>query len=49
LPGAKVWVDGKGPIIANAAAQIQFRATPGRHVLHIEASGTAAIDTEITL
>jgi hypothetical protein len=49
LPGARVWVDGKGPIIANAAAQIHFRATPGRHVLHIEASGKAAIDTEITL
>ena len=49
LPGAKVWIDGKGPQTADAAAQVRFPATPGDHVLHVEADGRTAIDTTITL
>lgn len=49
LLGAQVWMDGKGPVTTDAAAQVRFAATPGRHVLHIEADGQSAIDTEITL
>lgn len=48
LPGARVWIDGKGPITADAAAQVRFRAVPGRHALRIQADG-AEINTEITL
>jgi hypothetical protein len=49
LPGAKVWVDGQGPITADASAKVRFKATPGRHVLRIEADGRSAVNTEITL
>lgn len=49
LPGAKVWIDGKGPITADASAKVRFKATPGRHVLRIEADGRSAVSTEITL
>lgn len=49
LPGAKVWVDGKGPITADAEAKVRFAATAGRHVLRIEADGRAAVITEIEL
>ncbi len=49
LPGAKVWVDGKGPITADASAKIRFAATPGKHVLRIEADGRSATTTEITI
>lgn len=48
LPGSRVWVDGKGPITADAAAQVRFRANPGRHVLRIQADGVE-INTEISL
>lgn len=47
LPGAQVWIDGKGPVTADAAAQIRFPYTPGTHVLRIEADGRTAITTEI--
>ncbi len=49
LPGAKVWIDGKGPITADAEAKVRFQATPGRHVLRIEADGRTAVTTEIEL
>ncbi|MCB1767820.1 MAG: hypothetical protein KDJ22_17490, partial [Candidatus Competibacteraceae bacterium] len=49
LPGAQVWVDGKGPITADAEAKVRFQATPGTHVLRIEADGRTAVTTEITL
>lgn len=49
LPGAKVWIDGKGPQTADGEAKIRFTARPGRHVLRIEADGRSAIATEITL
>lgn len=49
LPGAQVWVDGKGPITADAEAKVRFAATPGTHVLRIEADGHTAITTEIEL
>ena len=49
LPGAKVWIDGQGPQTADAAARIRFRATPGDHVLHVEADGRTAVDTTLTL
>lgn len=49
LPGAKVWVDGKGPITADAAAKVRFKATPGKHVLRIEADGRSAVTTEVAL
>lgn len=49
LPGSKVWIDGKGPITADAAAKVRFQAKPGRHVLRIEADGRRAIATEIDL
>lgn len=49
LPGAQVWVDGKGSITADAEAKVRFQATPGRHVLRIEADGRTAITTEISL
>lgn len=49
LPGAKIWIDGRGPIVADAAATVRFAATPGRHVVRIEADGRAAVTTEITL
>lgn len=49
LPGARVWVDGNGPIIADAAAAVRFTARPGRHVLRVEADGRAAVTTEIRL
>ena len=49
LPGAKVWIDDKGPITADAEAKVRFQATPGRHVLRIEADGRAAVITEIEL
>lgn len=49
LPGAQVWVDGKGPITADAEAKIRFPYTPGRHALRIEADGRTAIITEIEL
>ena len=48
LPGARVWIDGKGPITADSAAQVRFRAAPGRHTLRIQADGVE-INTEITL
>lgn len=48
LPGSRVWIDGKGPITADRAAQVRFRATPGRHALRIQAEGVE-INTEITL
>ena len=47
LPGAKVWVDDRGPFTANAAAQVRFQATPGTHVLRVEADGRASVITEI--
>lgn len=49
LPGAKVWIDGRGPITADAGAKVRFQATPGKHVLRIEADGRSAVNTEITL
>lgn len=49
LPGAKVWVDGQGPVTADASAKVRFKAAPGRHVLRIEADGRSAVNTEITL
>lgn len=49
LPGAKVWIDGKGPLIADADARIRFAASPGKHVVRIEADGMTAINTELTL
>ena len=49
LPGAQVWIDGKGPITADAEAKVRFSATPGKHVLRIEADGRASVVTEITL
>ena len=49
LPGAKVWIDGQGPQTADTAARIRFRATPGDHVLHVEADGRTAVDTTLTL
>lgn len=49
LPGAKVWIDGKGPQTADAEAKIRFRAAPGRHAIRIEVDGRAAINTEISL
>lgn len=49
LVGAQVWMDGQGPVTTDAAAQVRFSATPGRHVLHIEAAGQSAIDTEMML
>lgn len=49
LPGASVWIDGKGPLIADAGAAVRFAATPGTHVVRIEAAGMAAITTSITL
>lgn len=49
LPGAKVWIDGKGPQTADASAKVRFKATAGRHVLRIEADGRSAVNTEITL
>lgn len=49
LPGARVWIDGQGPQTADAQAKIRFTASPGRHVLRIEADGRSAIATEITL
>jgi len=49
LPGSKVWIDGKGPVTADAAAKVRFQAKPGRHVLRIEADGRRAITTEIQL
>lgn len=49
LPGAKVWIDNQGPITADASAKARFKATPGRHVLRIEADGRSAVTTEITL
>ena len=49
LPGAKVWVDGRGPVTADASATVRFKYTPGRHVLRIEADGRSAVTTEITL
>lgn len=49
LPGAKIWIDGRGPIVADAAATVRFAATPGRHVIYVEADGRAATTTEITL
>lgn len=48
LPGARVWIDGKGPVTADGAAQVRFRASPGRHALRIQADGVE-INTEITL
>lgn len=49
LPGAKVWIDGKGPITADAGAKVRFKATPGKHVLRVEADGRSAATTEIAL
>lgn len=49
LPGAKIWIDGRDPIVADAAATVRFAATPGRHVVRVEADGRAAVTTEITL
>ncbi len=49
LPGAKVWIDGQGPVTADASAKVRFKAAPGRHVLRIEADGRSAVTTEITL
>ena len=49
LPGARIWIDGRGPIVADAAATVRFAATPGRHVVRVEADGRAAVTTEITL
>ncbi|MDG4549876.1 MAG: phage tail protein [Candidatus Contendobacter sp.] len=49
LPGARVWIDGRGPITTDAAAKVRFRATPGRHVIYIEADGRQAVTTEVTL
>ena len=46
LPGAKIWSDGRDPI---AAATVRFTATPGRHMVRVEADGRAAVTTEITL
>ncbi|MDG4595475.1 MAG: phage tail protein [Candidatus Contendobacter sp.] len=49
LPGARIWIDGRGPIVADAAATVRFAATPGRHVVRVEADGRTAVTTEITL
>lgn len=49
LPGARVWIDGKGPQTADAAAKIRFTATPGTHSVRIEADGRTAINTSLTL
>lgn len=49
LPGAKVWVDGKGPITADAAAKVRFQAAPGQHVVRIESDGRTATTTTITI
>lgn len=49
LPGAKVWIDGKGPQTADAGAQVRFKAASGRHVIRVEADGRSAITTEIVL
>lgn len=49
LPGSKVWIDGKGPVTADAAATVRFPATPGKHVLRIEADGRRSITTEVQI
>lgn len=49
LPGAQVWIDGKGPQTADAEANVRFSATPGQHTVRIEANGRTAITTSITL
>lgn len=49
LPGSKVWIDGKGPVTADAAAKVRFLAKPGNHVLRIEADGRRAITTEVQI
>ncbi len=46
LPGARVWIDDRGPITADAAAQVRFKAMAGRHVLRIESNGKT-VTTEI--
>jgi len=49
LPGSKVWIDGKGPVTADATAKVRFPATPGKHVLRIEADGRRSITTEVQI
>lgn len=49
MPGAKVWIDGKGPITADAAAKVRFQARPGTHVVRIEADGKTATTTTVTV
>lgn len=49
LASAKVTLDGDVTRITDAAGRVSFKTARGRHVAHVEATGFAPMDIEVTL